>query len=123
MRIKSVAIIILLIALLWACSSAPKISSPPPNKIEAKGTISFKMVKGHLWRILDNGKEKFAIFPLPDCHLDLPAEDIKITPSSVTWKLRSDLLYVVRGYTGTPISMPDVGAIRRINANYIGTAK
>ena len=123
MRIKHVIIIFSLVALLWACSTAPKIPSPPPTKIEAKGTISFKMISGQLWRVLDTGQEMFAVFPLRDCQLDLPPEDIKITPSSVSWSLRSNLLYVVRGYTGRSISLPDVGAIRRINANYIGTAK
>jgi hypothetical protein len=123
MRIKHVIIIFSLTALLWACSTAPKIPSPPPTKIEAKGTISFKMISGQFWRVLDTGQEKFAVFPLKDCQLDLPPEDIKITPTSVSWNLRGDLLYVVRGYTGASISLPDVGVIRRINANYIGTVK
>jgi len=123
MRIKHVTVICLLAAFLWACSTTPQTPSPPPTKIEAKGTMSFSLAGGKMWYVLDNGEEKFAIFPLRDCHLDLPPEDIKITPASVSWSIKGNLVYVVRGKTGGSISLPDVGTIRRINANYIGTAK
>ena len=113
----------LLATFLWACSTAPTVPVTPPTKIEAKGTMSFTFVAGQMWRVLDTGQEKLAVNPLRDCQLDLPPEDIKITPTSVSWSLRSDRMYVVRGYTGPPISMPDVGTICRINSNYIGTTK
>jgi hypothetical protein len=87
--------------------------------VEARGTIYLQVAAGRVWQALDTGAERFGLIPLANCRYNLPPADMQQTNTGTGFTLGGDRAYLVKGYVGEAIQLPDGGHMRTLGMFYI----